>query len=119
MLSDPQSITYASADKSLPAISRGTDSSVYAFNDSGVDYTLTVSHAFAKRNRAIVRLTRSSYASDVLVPANSVLASMSVTLTMDWPVTGLSVADITNAANALVAYLGTSGLVGRIAGGET
>lgn len=119
MLSDPQSVTYAGATLSLPATGRTIDTSTYQVYVSGVDYILTVQHKFAKRNRAVVRLQRSSFASDPLVPANSVLASMSATLTIDFPPTGLTISDASNLAAALLGFCGTSGLVARIVGGET
>jgi len=119
MLPDPQSVTYATVAKSLPAISRGDSSSSYQLSDSGVTYNLTVSHQFAKRNRAVVRLRRDSLVSDVLVPANSVAASMSATFTLDFPTTGLTLTDADNLAQALIAWLGVSGRILRVAGGET
>lgn len=119
MLTDPQSVTYAAAAKSLPSIGRGPDNSVYQLNDSGVVYNLSISHAFAKRNRAVVRLRRDSYVTDPLIPANSQLASMSATLTLDFPTTGLTPVDAQNLGDALTGLLVTSGLLLRIANGET
>jgi len=119
VLSDPQSIVYAAVTKSLPAISRGADNSSYQLNDSGTVYNLTVSHQFAKRNRCVVRLRRDAYVSDPLIPANSQLASMTATLTVDYPTTGLTVSDAAALGKALTDYLGTTGLLTRISGGET
>jgi len=119
VFSDPQSITYAGAAKSLPAISRNGTTSVYQLNDNGVNYVLTLSHQFAKRNRVVARLQRASYSSDPLVPANSVLASMSATMTIDFPLTGLVVADAAALGKALTDFLSTSTNMTRLAGGET
>lgn len=119
MLSDPQSITYATVAKSLPAISRGTDGSVYQLNDSGTVYNLSVSHAFGKRNRAVVRLRRDSVVTDPLVPANSIAASMSATMTVDYPTTGLDASDAASLIKALTDFLAVSGVAAKISGGET
>jgi hypothetical protein len=118
LFADPQSITYAAAAKSLPAIGRGDTSSEYKLNDSGVVYDLILSHQFAKRNRIVVRLRRDAYVTDPLVPANSQLASMTATFTMDFPTTGYTTTDAQNLGNALVSFL-TSGNILKIANGET
>lgn len=119
VFADPQSITYSTVAKSLPAIGRGDSSSSYQLTDgSGVKYNLTLSHQFAKRNRVVARLQRDSYASDPLVPANSNLASMTATLTIDRPQTGLTPADAQQLAKALVAWA-TDGALLALANGET
>ncbi|DAD51238.1 coat protein [ssRNA phage SRR7976357_10] len=118
MFSDPQSITYATVSKSLPAISRGENSSVYRLDASGVKYELTLSHQFAKRNRAVARLTRVSAVTDPLVPANYQVASMAATFTVDFPVTGLTASDAQNLGDALVGFL-TSANILKLVGGET
>lgn len=119
MLSDPQSITYATVSKSLPRIDTGPAGSIYQLNDSGTIYNLTISHQFAKRNRAVVRLRRDSFATDPLTPANSLLASMTASLTIDFPTTGLTVADAASLTKALTDFLAVSGIAARVAGGET
>lgn len=118
MFADPQSITYATVAKSLPAVSRGEDDSEYQLNDSGVLYKLTVSHSFAKRNRCVARLQRDSYSPDPIQPANSVLASMTSSFTMDFPTTGLTPSDARDLASALVGWLTAANLL-RLANGET
>lgn len=119
MLSDPQSFTYATTPVSLPAISRGADTSVYRAYVAGAEYTMTISHQFRKRNRAVVRLQRDTVVQDILTPANQVSASMACTLTMDFPVSGLTTADVNNLVQALLGFVGTTGLASRIAIGET
>jgi len=118
MFSDPQSVTYAAVAKSLPAIGRGESSSEYKLNDSGVVYDLTLSHQFAKRNRAVARLRRDSSVTDPLVPANSIPASMTATFTIDFPTAGLSTVDAQNLGNALVGFLTSANLL-KLANGET
>lgn len=118
MFSDPQSITYATVAKTLPAISRGPDASIYRLNDSGVEYQLTLSHQFAKRSRCVARLTRTSAVTDPLVPANNIVGSMSATFTIDFGNQGLTLTDAQNMGNALVAFL-TSGNILKLVAGET
>jgi hypothetical protein len=119
MFSDPQSVTYATVAKSLPAVGRGPEFSQYKLNDAGVVYTLHLSHQFKpRRTRAVARLQRDAFASDPLVPTSNLLASMTSTLTVDFPTTGLTAADAQNLANALVAWA-TSANILKLANGET
>jgi len=118
VFADPQSVTYAAAAKSLPAISRGEDSSEYKLNDAGVVFDLIMSHQFKARNRVNVRLRRDAYATDPLIPTSNILASMTASFTLDFPNVGYTVADAQNLGNALVAYL-TSANILKLANGET
>lgn len=118
MFSDPQSVTYNAVAKSLPAISRGDSQSEYRLNDSGVVYDLILSHQFGKRTRAIARLRRDSYASDPIVPTQNILASMTATLTVDFPLTGLTATDAQLLVKALTDFL-TVGNVTKLVNGET
>jgi len=118
VLTDPQSVTYAASAKSLPAISRGDSSSEYKLNDAGVVYDLLVSHQFKARNRVNVRLRRDAYAADPLVPTSNVLASATVSMTMDFPNVGVTAADATALCKALVGYL-TDATILKLANGET
>lgn len=118
MFSDPQSVTYATVAKSLAAISRGENASIYRLDSSGVKYELKLEHQFGKRNRCVARLTRTSAVTDPLVPANYQVASMSATFTIDFPVTGLTTTDAQNLGDALVGFLSSANIL-KLAGGET
>jgi len=118
MFSDPQSVTYSTVAKSLAAISRGPEASVYRLDDSGVVYQLLLQHQFKARRRIVARLQRDSYSADPLVPANNVLASMTATLTIDFPNVGLTAADAKLLGEALVDWLSDSNLL-KLANGET
>lgn len=118
MLTDPQSVTYATVAKSLPAISRGEESSVYKLMDGAATYVLLISHQFKRRNRVVCRLTRDSYVADPLVPANSIAASMTVTTTFDFPTAGLLPADVQNLVKAMVGFL-TDAKALQLINGET
>lgn len=118
MFNDPQTVTYANVAKTLPAISRGETSSDYKLNDAGVVYQLTLSHQFAKRNRVSARLRRDNFADDPLVESNNVLASVSSTLTIDYPLVGMTSSDAQVLANALIAWA-TPANVLKLVNGET
>lgn len=118
MFSDPQSITYSTVAKSLPAISRGETSSEYRLNDAGVVYNLSLSHQFGKRNRAVARLRRDSFASDPLVPSQNILTSATVTFTADFPVTGMTAVDAQLLAEALIDWLSDANIL-KLCNGET
>jgi len=118
MFADPQSVTYATVAKSLPAIGRTAELSEYKLNDTGVIYDLTLSHQFKARNRAVARLRRDAFATDPIKPAQNILASMTATFTLDFPVSGYTAADAQALGNALVAWL-TSGNILKLANGET
>lgn len=118
MLSDPQTVTYATVAKSLPKIDSDNGSSTYRLNDAGTIYSLIVSHAFKRRNRCVARLTRESFVSDPLIPANSIAAGMTATLTLDFPTAGLLPVDAQSLANALTGWL-TSATALKMINGET
>lgn len=118
MFADPQSITYATVAKSLPAISRGDGQSEYRLNDSGTVYHLTLSHQFKARNRVVIRLRRDAYASDPVVPTSNVLASATCSFTCDFPNVGYTATDVSNLAQALVDWLSDANLL-KMINGET
>lgn len=118
MLVDPFPITYSGAAKNLARIGTSENESIYRLDDSGTVYTVRVSHQFAKRNRAVVRITRDSAVTDPLIPANSMAVSMTATLTMDFPVSGLTTTDAQLLAKALVGWATDANLL-KIANGET
>jgi len=118
MLADPQSVTYATVAKSLVAVSRGDDSSVYKLNDSGTLYELTINHTFGKRNRVYAKLRRDVYAADPIVPTQNILAGATVSMTIDYPLTGLTATDAQNLAKALRDWAVDATLL-KIINGET
>jgi len=102
----------------MPAISRDANQSVYKMSDGTAVFTLTLGHSFKARNRVFARLQRDTYSSDPLVPANSVLASMTATITMDFPNVGITTTDVQNLANALTAFASSANVL-KLANGET
>ncbi|DAD51278.1 coat protein [ssRNA phage Gerhypos.4_41] len=118
MFADPQSVTYATVAKSLPAIGRAESQSEYRLDDSGTVYDLTVSHQFKNRNRVVARLRRDTVVTNPLSSSNNIAASATATFTLDFPTSGLSTTDAQNLGNALVGWL-TSANILKMANGET
>lgn len=118
MFADPQSVTYATVAKSLPAVGRSDSQSEYKLNDSGVVYDLVLAHQFKARNRVVARLRRDSFASDPLVPAQNILASATVTLTIDFPNVGLTPVDAQSLAKALIGWCSDANIL-KLVNGET
>lgn len=118
MFADPQSVTYVTVAKSLAAVGRSADQSEYKLNDAGVVFSLILSHQFKTRSRVVARLRRDNYASDPLVPAQNILASMTATLTIDFPQVGLTPADAVSLAKALRDWASDANLL-KLVNGET
>jgi hypothetical protein len=119
MLADPQSVTINAVAQTLPAVSRGVSSSVYAKDDGNVK--LSVAHAYGKRTRRSVRLDFRKIAADPLVSAQSIVYTMAAYLVIDTPVTGFTVAEAKQIVDALTAYLTASSgaKVTSVLGGES
>jgi hypothetical protein len=119
MLADPQSVTINAVAQTLPAVSRGVNTSSYRKDDGTV--TLSVSHQYGKRVRRTVRLDFSKIVADPLVPTQNQKVSMSTYLVIDQPITGLTNAEIKQVVDGLTAYLtATSGAkVTSVIGGES
>lgn len=117
MFSDPQSVTYNTVAKSLVAIGGNEDSRQYRLNDSGTIYDLTIGHQFKPaRTRVFARLQRTASSADPLVPAQNILASATVTFTMDFPNVGFTPTDNQKLGEALVDWLSDATLLKMING---
>jgi hypothetical protein len=119
MLADPQSVTINSVANSLPAVSRGVNTSSYQKDDGTVK--LSVSHNYGKRTRRTARLDFSKIVADPLVPTQNQKVSMSAYLVIDHPITGLTIAEQKQVVDGLTAYLtaSTGAKVTSILGGES
>ena len=117
MFADPQSITVNAVAKSLPAVSRGTDSSVYKM-DTG-DYTLTISKArTGSRKRFAIRVDARKIAPDPLVASNNVEYTSTVILSMNAPFVGYTNVEVKDIALALSAWATSANLL-KVLGEET
>lgn len=119
MLADPQSVTINSVANSLPAVSRGVNTSSYQKDDGLVG--LSISHQYGKRTRRTVRLNHSKIAADPLISSQNIKYSMSCYLVIDVPVTGYTVAEAKLIVDGLTAYLTASSgaKVTSVLGGES
>jgi len=115
---DPQSVTINAIANTLPRISSGLNSGVFRKDDSTVE--LSVSHAYNKRVRHVLRLDHSKIAVDPLIPTNSVPYSMSTYLVVDVPIVGYTVAEAKQVVDGLTLYsTASSGArITQLLGGE-
>lgn len=119
MFSDPQGITYNTVSKSLPAVGRGPDQSNYRGVFSDAEYNLLLGHTFkAARNRVVARLQRTATVTDPLVPDKNIVASATATLTVDFPSTGMTLAQAQELAIALREWATDANIL-KLVGGET
>ena len=101
--SDPQSVTISGSAISLPRVGSGLNSSKYSSSDGAVD--LSISHAYGRRTRRVLRLDHSKYASDVFIPSQNAEVSMSCYMVFDVPKVGYSPTE------AQAIYAGLKGLM--------
>lgn len=115
---DPQSVTVNSVAQSLKRTSFGTNSGVFKTNDG--NYTLTASHQYGKRTRRALKLDNRKIAADPLVSAQNILYSAGITLVVDLPVTGYTVAELKLIVDGFLVYLAASSgaAVTSLLGGE-
>lgn len=118
MFTDPQSVTVNAVANSLPRTSSAVNAGTFITNDGTL--TLTVSHAYGKRTRRLVKLTQNKIAPDPLVSANNIKYSMSVSVVVDVPITGFTVVEAKYVVDALTKWLTDSSgaKVTQLLGGE-
>lgn len=119
-LTDPQSITIGADTIALPRTNSGKDnSSDYTSNDGLV--RLSVSHAYNRRTRRVVRLDHAKVASDPFIPAQNAKVSMSCYMVFDVPVAGYSVAEQKDVYTGLKGLITASSdsLITKVLGGES
>lgn len=119
MFADPQSITYNSVSKTLPAISRGDSQSDYRFADSGGNvFAFSLLRQFKNRNRVVARLRRDAVAADPLRAGFNVQASATGTFTIDFPNVGFTTTEVQDLGRALRDWLSDANIL-RMLNGET
>jgi hypothetical protein len=120
MLAEPQSVTINTVANSLPRVSTGVNSGAFRKEDGNI--TLDVNHTYgSKRTRRWVKLTHKKIAADPLISAQSILYSMGVSITVDVPITGYTVAEAKQIVDALTKWAtDTSGSnITKLLGGES
>jgi hypothetical protein len=115
---DPQSVTLNAVAQSLPRVYNQGSSSIYSKDDGLVQ--LTISHTGTRRFQRRVRLTHAKIAADPLSSGTNVKYSMSVSLVVDVPTVGYTVAEQKYNVDGLIAYLSASSgaKVTQLLGGE-
>lgn len=119
---DPQSQTISGynggAAVSLPRTSSGVTGG--GFTSANGEITQSVSHAYGKRTRRMIRLNQKKTTADALIPAQNVTLSQSCWLVVEHPVNGFSTTEQKALVDALVAYLAASSgaKVTQLVGGE-
>lgn len=113
-LADPQSVTIDSEAVSLPRT--GLTLAEGKFGDASGQVTLTVRHDSSRRARHTVKLQKSAIVADPLVPSTNQNVSFSAHIVIDVPLNGVSAADATDLAKALVDWCTEANLAKVIAG---
>jgi len=103
---DPQSVTINGSATSLPRVSSGDGKGTFRKDDTTVE--MTVSHQYGKRNRSAIRLTQNKVVTDPLVSTVNVPVSTSVTLVVDTPTMGFTLAEKGYLVAALCSFLTAS-----------
>lgn len=116
---DPQSVTINAVANSLPRTSSGQNSGEFRKDDSSL--FLSIRHALGKRNRRSIKLTDNKVAIDPLTPTSNVPYSMSVSLVVDVPPVGYTVAQQKLVIDGFIASLtASSGAnITKLLGGES
>jgi len=85
-LTDPQSITISGVTTPLPRVNVGSNASDY-LSDDGL-MKLTLSHAYGRRTRRVLRFDHSKITADPFIPAQNTKVSMSNYMVFDVPPAG-------------------------------
>lgn len=111
---DPQTIL----TQTLPRTSSGPNTGTFTKDDGSRQ--LDVAHQYGRRTRRVIKFTDTKTAADPLNPTVNRPYSMSVSLVVDVPVFGYTVAEEKAIVDGLVAYLTASSgaRVTQLLGGE-
>lgn len=116
---DPQSITISGTALNLPRTSFDGQKGEFSANDGSAK--ITVSHQNGKRHRRLIRLDHTKISPDPLVAAALVQSGMSISLVIDTPKSGYSVAEAKAVVDGYIAYLSasTGAKITQVLGGES
>nr|UJQ85922.1 MAG: hypothetical protein 2 [Leviviridae sp.] len=119
MFADPQTVTINAVPITLNRTSTGTNTGALKKDDGLVG--LSFSHRYGKRIQRRARLDHAKIAADPLLAGVNVKAGLSVSLVIDHPETGYTIAEVKQVVDGLTAYLtASSGAnVTKILGGES
>jgi len=118
-LSDPQSITITGATSSLPRVASLQNKSEYMSADGLIK--LSLSHAYGRRNRRVLRIDHSKITSDPFKPAENTSVSMSNYIVFDVPRVGYTNAQVKEVYDGFKAlYIASSdAIIAKLLGGES
>jgi len=115
---DPQSLTLNGSAVSLPRTGSGVGSGTFTSNDGTSE--IIVSSTYGKRTRRTARVNVSKIAPDPLISSQNIRYSSSVYLVVDQPVTGFTVAELTDIVKSITTWLSASSNANttKLLGGE-
>lgn len=118
MFADPQSVTINAIAKTLARTGSGIDTGTFKKDDGEV--ALTISHAYNKRNRRLLRLDHRKFITDIVDPQIYTYYNMSCQLVVDTPILGYTIAEQKQVIDGFVGYLSASSgaRVTQLLGGE-
>lgn len=118
-LADPQSVTISGSANSLPRVGQTDGSGTFRKDDTTVE--LLASHKTGSRIRHTVRINHNKVAVDPLVPTVNRPYSMSVSIVIDVPLVGYSLADQKAVAEGFFGWFTASSGANltKILGGES
>jgi type IV secretory pathway TrbF-like protein len=116
---DPQSITVNAVAQSMPRTGSGINSGTFT-QDDGTN-ALSIAHQYGKRTRRAMKFTDSKVAANPFDTTRNEKVSMSVSLVVDVPPQGYTIAEQKYIVDGLVAYLTASSgaKVTQLLGGES
>lgn len=118
--SDPKTVTINAVPHVLARVGTpGPFSSLYKEDSDAVK--MTVSHRYGKRKQSLIRLDLQKTAADPLATANNSIYGMSVSITVDRPLVGFTIAEQKQLVDGLIGLLtATSGAdTTKFLGGES
>jgi len=102
-LNDPTTLTVSGVAKTLNRVSTGDNRSIYK-NDDG-SLMITVSHAYNKRTRSVVRVDFQKTGADPLFPAQNLTVIGQTYVVLDRPKVGFTNAELVGYLEALADLL--------------
>jgi len=115
---DPQTISSLGGITSLVRTGFGPASGSFGSADGTIG--MQVSHLYKNRTRRVISLTQSKISADPLVPSQNSRNSATVSLVVNAPVNGFTVAEMKAIVDCLVAFAtaSTGAKVTQLLGGE-
>lgn len=116
---DPQTVTVDTVANTLPRVSVRDTASSYRKDDGNLE--LTISHAYGKRNRRVLRVDFRKTAPDPLFPSQNTPYTMSTYIVVDVPKVGYTISEQLTNVEALTSFLtaNSGAAITQLLGGES